>query len=961
MPELCSPRLSPAAVDQCTHVAPCANGGTCSVVGSTLTCTCPGTWTGERCQTGAAGAALLATETGETLTPATDSGGTEPIALTARSVPGVQGTSAQQGAPLGTQASGTWTLGEPGAESPGPHGVEGRPESRGFSPYPRTRANGSAAAGPWTEPFTTASPDGPPRVSSGAPEPAATPAAPAPRSPLLRGPLTLAPDALPSTRDSRPSPASARTELASDAPASTSGWSWKGGGLGASVAQPATDRTAVPGPETMTPSDRSKEPEASTPPRGLAPLSTDPPALASRPATQYPQGPGAGGSHGVATSSLPPVSSAPRAAPALPSPRATDGDGDTSVTATLHQETAHPGTPRTTAALPPGPGTPRASAPQGSFPPAAPEPRGSPTSASERGLLGSPPVPGPSTLSSSLSWSAATAGPATAASPSASRRWSSETARPVLELSPGLTSTTPRPSSPATEPAPPSSAAQTLPGSSSTPGAQPRPRHPVPKLASTAESTGSLPRPAATGNVPRTRGPPPARPASSTGTAAPGAGTRLGDATPAARPGPAGVTEAPAPAGPAGDGHGTAQRVFVVEDQPPLLKAHVLRVPCELVLEMELVPALQDPASREHQGLVQSFNETVAPLFAAVPGFQRLEVKRIGREQPRPRSELQPWPGGAVLEYDALFALEQGRWPAPGVGALLNLTMQSGLRIANASVLRGAVLETRLDPCALLFACPAGFECVGRGDGNASCTSVCHRDYCKNHGICTHPRGREPVCQCPVGSDYWFMGLRCDYKVTHQGLLGAACGVLLSVALVGAVIAGLVIRRVKTLLLEAKVDQTKSSYRRFCRLDDVSAQYWSQSWLASANSLDNPAFCPSEEVLHLQVLDNSCCSCKDDSLLADSCKPQPTPPLRAACQPSFQYDWETSSSSMNDPMIDSGKASDISVSSWPMEPIQWTPFPLLHQLSRQRPHKARRPHSYCEGMELVNLERSWTA
>lgn len=52
MPELCSPHLSPAAVDQCTHVGPCANGGTCSVVGSTLTCTCPGTWTGERCQTG---------------------------------------------------------------------------------------------------------------------------------------------------------------------------------------------------------------------------------------------------------------------------------------------------------------------------------------------------------------------------------------------------------------------------------------------------------------------------------------------------------------------------------------------------------------------------------------------------------------------------------------------------------------------------------------------------------------------------------------------------------------------------------------------------------------------------------------------------------------------------------------------------------------------------------------------
>lgn len=64
--------------------------------------------------------------------------------------------------------------------------------------------------------------------------------------------------------------------------------------------------------------------------------------------------------------------------------------------------------------------------------------------------------------------------------------------------------------------------------------------------------------------------------------------------------------------------------------------------------------------------------------------------------------------------------------------------------------------------------------------------------------------------------------------------------------------------------------------------------------------------------------------------------------------PSFHYDWDTSSSSMNDPMVDSGKASDISVSSWPMEPIQWTPFPLLHQLSRQRPVSRAGPGSGFE-------------
>ncbi|NXJ46714.1 IMPG2 protein, partial [Spizaetus tyrannus] len=396
---------------------------------------------------------------------------------------------------------------------------------------------------------------------------------------------------------------------------------------------------------------------------------------------------------------------------------------------------------------------------------------------------------------------------------------------------------------------------------------------------------------------------------------------------------------------------GRAPRVFIVEDQPPLLRASLLRIPCELVLDMGFVPALQDPGSRERQGLLHSFNRTVAPLFMSVPGFLRLEVTGI-RE------------GSVVLEYDALFAAE--RVQAPGLGELLDAALGSGgnrpgLAVGTAPVLRNVALERPLDPCAVLFACRAGFACVAGADGNATCTSLCHRDYCKNHGICTHPRDREPLCQCPVGSDFWFMGLRCDYRVTQQSLLGMAAGVLLSIVLLGAVVAAVAIRRFKALLMEARADQTRSSYRRFCRLDDVSAQYWSRSWLPSASSLDNPAFSNSEELLHLQILDNGCCSCREDSGITGSAKQRPVPPARPPCRPSFHYDWDTSSSSMNDPMVDSGKASDISVSSWPMEPIPWTPFPLLHQLSRQRPHKARRPHSYCEGMELVNLERSWTA
>ncbi|XP_074697304.1 uncharacterized protein LOC141930417 [Strix aluco] len=415
---------------------------------------------------------------------------------------------------------------------------------------------------------------------------------------------------------------------------------------------------------------------------------------------------------------------------------------------------------------------------------------------------------------------------------------------------------------------------------------------------------------------------------------------------------PGGWPDADTPqATPAPAAAGRAPRVFIVEDQPPLLRAPFLRIPCELVLDMGFVPALQDPGSREHRRLLHSFNRTVAPLFTSVPGFLRLEVTGI-RE------------GSVVLEYDALFAAE--RVQAPGLGELLEAALGSGgarpgLAVGTAPVLRHAARERPLDPCALLFACRAGFACVAGADGNATCTSLCHRDYCKNHGICTHPRDRGPLCQCPVGSDFWFMGLRCDYRVTQQSLLGMAAGVLLSIVLLGAVVAAVVIRRFKALLLEARADQTRSSYRRFCRLDDVSAQYWSRSWLPSASSLDNPAFSNSEELLHLQILDNGCCSCREDSGVTGSAKQRLALPARPARRPSSRSDWDTSSSSVNDPMVDSGKASDISVSSWPMEPTPWTPFPLPQQLSRQRPHKARGPRSSCEGLELVTLERSWTA
>lgn len=61
-----------------------------------------------------------------------------------------------------------------------------------------------------------------------------------------------------------------------------------------------------------------------------------------------------------------------------------------------------------------------------------------------------------------------------------------------------------------------------------------------------------------------------------------------------------------------------------------------------------------------------------------------------------------------------------------------------------------------------------------------------------------------------MGSDFWFLGVRCDYRVTQQGLLGVAGGLLLSLLLIGAAVFVLVVRRVRLLLLEARADQTKS-------------------------------------------------------------------------------------------------------------------------------------------------------
>ncbi len=55
------------------------------------------------------------------------------------------------------------------------------------------------------------------------------------------------------------------------------------------------------------------------------------------------------------------------------------------------------------------------------------------------------------------------------------------------------------------------------------------------------------------------------------------------------------------------------------------------------------------------------------------------------------------------------------------------------------------------------------------------------------------------------------------------------------------------------------------SYRRFNHFDELSARFWGRSWPGSEDSLDNPAFTRSDELLHLRALDRTCCY-HDDTL-----------------------------------------------------------------------------------------------
>ncbi len=59
------------------------------------------------------------------------------------------------------------------------------------------------------------------------------------------------------------------------------------------------------------------------------------------------------------------------------------------------------------------------------------------------------------------------------------------------------------------------------------------------------------------------------------------------------------------------------------------------------------------------------------------------------------------------------------------------------------------------------------------------------------------------------------MGQRCDLHMTRPRLVGMCFGVLVAVAAVMALLSYLTVRRFKTMLMQAKVEQTRSRYHMF--------------------------------------------------------------------------------------------------------------------------------------------------
>ncbi|KAF0037139.1 hypothetical protein F2P81_010013 [Scophthalmus maximus] len=290
------------------------------------------------------------------------------------------------------------------------------------------------------------------------------------------------------------------------------------------------------------------------------------------------------------------------------------------------------------------------------------------------------------------------------------------------------------------------------------------------------------------------------------------------------------------------------------------------------------------------------------PYLQKAPGFGRLQGV---------------WSSGhavqSLVEFKTSGALQ---WlSAAGPSSLLEMTglaqaVRQGKTFRSSKISNITLGGLQGDVCDWLLQCPAGYKCVSQsGAANYNCSSVCRFDYCHHHGICTHHPGQLPVCRCLVGEDFWYMGQRCDVRMTRARLVGACLAVLLVMVTVVAALAFVAVRRYRAILIQAKVDQTRSSYRRFNHFDELSGRFWLRSWAGSADSMDNPAFTRSDELLHLRALDRPCCY-HDDTLSLASTSPSHGTHINTIYPHSSQYGWRGSGMSVGDGVLDSEKMED---------------------------------------------------
>jgi len=72
------------------------------------------------------------------------------------------------------------------------------------------------------------------------------------------------------------------------------------------------------------------------------------------------------------------------------------------------------------------------------------------------------------------------------------------------------------------------------------------------------------------------------------------------------------------------------------------------------------------------------------------------------------------------------------------------------------------------------------------------------------------------VFRCLVGEDFWYMGQKCDVRMTRARLAGVCLAILLIMVTVIGVLALVAVRRYRAILIQAKVDQTRSRYSAPC-------------------------------------------------------------------------------------------------------------------------------------------------